>query len=88
MYIEGISTPPGQEVLPKKSQEDLSEIERLEEKTNHGKRMQKMYSRLGKYALDPDNKTAYLNKAESWKKYTEIWQGKHEKALANAVESG
>lgn len=88
LYIEGISTPPGQEVLPKKSQEELSEIERLEQKTSHGKRMQKMYSRLGKYALDPDNKTAYLNKAESWKKYTEFWQGKHEKALANAVESG
>ena len=88
LYIEGISTPPGREVLPKKSQEELSEIERLEQKTSHGKRMQKMYSRLGKYALDPDNKTAYLNKAESWKKYTEFWQGKHEKALANAVESG
>ena len=30
---------------------------------------------------------SYLNKAESWKKHTDFWQGKHEKAIANAVES-
>ncbi len=62
-------------------------IERAEQKAVYGKRMQKMYRRLGKYALDPDNKTKYLNRADQWAKYTEKWQSYHEKQLAKAVKS-
>ena len=47
-----------------------------------------MYNRLGKYALDPDNKTEYLNRADQWAKYTEKWQSYHEKQLAKAEKSG
>lgn len=88
LYIEGISTPPDKEVLPKEAQEELSEIERLEQRINYGNRKQKMYSRLAKYALDSDNKTAYTAKAERWKKYTDYWTGKYEKRLENAATGG
>lgn len=88
LYIEGISTLPDKEVLPKKAQEELFEIERLEQKANYGNRKQKMYSRLAKYALDSDNKTAYTAKAKRWKKYTDFWTEKYEKRLENTIKSG
>ena len=78
MYLEGISTPPDREVLPKKAQEDLTEIERAEQKAAYGKRMEKMNKRLSKYALDPDNKKTYQGRAEQWAEYTEKWQSYHE----------
>ncbi|WP_243411856.1 phage minor capsid protein [Ruminococcus difficilis] len=88
LYIEGISTSPDQEVLPKKAQEDLTEIERAEQKATYGKRMEKMNKRLSKYALDPDNKKMYRSRAEQWAEYTEKWQSYHEKQLAKAIKSG
>ena len=88
LYIEGISTPPDREVLPKKAQEDLTEIERAEQKAAYGKRMEKMNKRLSKYALDPDNKRMYRGRAEQWSEYTEKWQSYHEKQLAKAEKSG
>ena len=77
-YFEGISTPPDREVLPKKAQEDLTEIERAEQKEQYGRRMEKMYRRLEKYALDPGNKKMYRDRAEQWAEYTEKWQSYHE----------
>ena len=88
LYIEGISTSPDREVLPKKAQEDLTEIERAEQKATYGKRMEKMNKRLSKYALDPDNKKMYRGRAEQWAEYTEKWQSYHEKQLAKAGKSG
>nr|WP_316613925.1 phage minor capsid protein [uncultured Ruminococcus sp.] len=88
LYIEGISTPPDREVLPKKAQEDLTEIERAEQRAAYGKRMEKMNRRLSKYALDPDNKKMYRGRAEQWAEYTEKWQSYHEKQLAKAEKSG
>lgn len=88
LYIEGISTPPDREVLPKKAQEELTEIERAEQKAAYGRRMEKMYKRLSKYALDPDNKKMYRGRAEQWAEYTEKWQSYHENQLANAEKSG
>lgn len=88
MYLEGINTPPDREVLPKKAQEDLTEIERAEQKAAYGKRMEKMNRRLSKYALDPDNKKTYQGRAEQWAVYTEKWQSYHEKQLEKAVGSG
>ena len=88
LYIEGISTPPDREVLPKKAQEDLTEIERAEQKAAYGRRMEKMNRRLSKYALDPDNKKMYRGRAEQWAEYTEKWQSYHEKQLAKAEKSG
>ena len=87
-YMEGISTPPDREVLPEKAQEDLTEIERAEQKETYGARMEKMYKRLGKYALDPGNKTEYLARADQWAEYTQKWQSYHEKQLAKAEKSG
>ena len=87
LYIEGISTPPDREVLPKKAQEDLTEIERAEQKAAYGRRMEKMNRRLSKYALDPDNKKMYRGRAEQWSEYTEKWQSYHEKQLAKAEKS-
>lgn len=78
-YMEGISTPPDREVLPKKAQEDLTEIERAEQKEQYGARMEKMYKRLGKYALDTDNKKMYLGKASQWSEYTAKWHDYHKK---------
>lgn len=83
LYIEGISTPPDREVLPKKAQEDLTEIERAEQKAVYGKRMEKMNKRLSKYALDPDNKKMYRGRAEQWARYTEKWQSYHEYRKGN-----
>ena len=88
MYLEGISTPPDREVLPKKAQEDLTEIERAEQKAAYGKRMEKMNKRLSKYALDPDNKKMYRGRAKQWAEYTEKWQSYHEKQLEKAEKSG
>lgn len=88
MYLEGISTPPDREVLPKKAQEDLTEIERAEQKAAYGKRMEKMNKRLSKYALDPDNKKMYRGRAEQWAEYTEKWQSYHEKQLEKAEKDG
>ena len=88
LYIEGISTPPDREVLPKKAQEDLTEIERAEQRAAYGRRMEKMNRRLSKYALDPDNKKMYRGRAEQWSEYTEKWQSYHEKQLAKAEKSG
>lgn len=87
-YFEGISTPPDREVLPKKAQEDLTEIERAEQKAVYGKRMEKMNKRLSKYALDPDNKKMYRGRAEQWAGYTEKWQSYHEKQLAKSEKAG
>lgn len=87
-YFEGISTPPDREVLPKKAQEDLTEIERAEQKAAYGKRMEKMNKRLSKYALDPDNKKMYRGRAEQWAGYTEKWQSYHEKQLAKSEKDG
>lgn len=87
-YFEGISTPPDREVLPKKAQEDLTEIERAEQKAAYGKRMEKMYRRLSKYALDPDNKKMYQGRTEQWAEYTEKWQSYHEKQLAKSEKAG
>lgn len=86
-YFEGISTPPDREVLPKKAQEDLTEIERAEQKAACGKRMEKMNKRLSKYALDPDNKKTYQGRAEQWSDYTEKWSDYHKKLLEKAVQS-
>lgn len=77
-YFEGISTPPDREVLPKKAQEDLTEIERAEQKAAYGKRMEKMNKRLSKYALDPDNKKLYAGRRSQWSEYAEKWQSYHE----------
>lgn len=88
MYLEGINTPPDREVLPKKAQEDLTEIERAEQRAAYGKRMEKMNRRLSKYALDPDNKKMYRGRADQWAEYTEKWQSYHEKQLAKAGKSG
>ena len=88
MYIEGISTPPDLEGLPKKAQEDLTEIERAEQKAAYGKRMEKMYSRLEKHALDPDNKKLYGGRKDQWSAYAEKWQSYHEKQLEKAEKSG
>lgn len=87
-YFEGISTPPDREVLPKKAQEDLTEIERAEQKAAYGRRMEKMNRRLSKYALDPDNKKMYRGRAEQWARYTEKWQSYHEKQLAKSEKAG
>ena len=87
-YFEGISTPPDREVLPKKAQEDLTEIERAEQKAAYGRRMEKMNRRLSKYALDPDNKKMYRGRAEQWAEYTEKWQSYHEKQLAKSEKAG
>lgn len=87
-YFEGISTPPDREVLPKRAQEDLTEIERAEQKAAYGKRMEKMNKRLSKYALDPDNKKMYRGRAEQWARYTEKWQSYHEKQLAKSEKAG
>nr|WP_316624574.1 phage minor capsid protein [uncultured Ruminococcus sp.] len=87
-YFEGISTPPDREVLPKKAQEDLTEIERAEQKEQYGRRMEKMYRRLEKYALDPGNKKLYAGRKSQWSEYTEKWHDYHEKLLAKAVKSG
>lgn len=87
-YMEGISTPPDREVLSKKAQEDLTEIERAEQKEQYGARMEKMYKRLGKYALDPDNKKMYHDRAHQWSEYTAKWHDYHEKQLAKAEKSG
>ena len=81
LYIEGISTSPDREVLPKKAQEDLTEIERAEQKATYGKRMEKMNKRLPKYALDPDNKKTYQSRAEKWSDYTEKWSDYHKNCL-------
>ncbi len=86
-YFEGISTPPDREVLPKKAQEDLTEIERAEQKAAYGRRMEKMNRRLSKYALDPDNKKMYRGRAEQWADYTEKWSDYHKKLLEKAVQS-
>ena len=86
-YFEGISTPPDREVLPKKAQEDLTEIERAEQKAAYGKRMEKMNKRLSKYALDPDNKKTYQGRAEQWSDYTEKWSDYHKKLFEKAVQS-
>lgn len=88
LYIEGISTPPDREVLPKKAQEDLTEIERAEQRAAYGRRMEKMNRRLSKYALDPANKKTYQGRAEQWAEYTEKWQSYHEKQLAKAEKDG
>lgn len=88
MYLEGISTPPDREVLPKKAQEDLTEIERAEQKAAYGKRMEKMNKRLSKYALDPDNKKLYGGRKDQWSAYAEKWQSYHEKQLEKAEKSG
>ena len=77
-YFEGISTPPDREVLPKKAQEDLTEIERAEQKEQYGRRMEKMYRRLEKFALDPGNKKLYAGRRSQWSEYTEKWQSYHE----------
>ncbi len=77
-YFEGISTPPDCEVLPKKAQEDLTEIERAEQKEQYGRRMEKMYRRLEKYALDPGNKKLYAGRRSQWSDYTAKWQSYHE----------
>ena len=66
----------------------MTEIERAEQRAAYGKRMEKMYKRLSKYALDPDNKKMYRGRAEQWSEYTEKWQSYHEKQLANAEKSG
>lgn len=87
MYIEGISTSPDREVLPKKAQEDLTEIERAEQKAAYGKRMEKMNKRLSKYALDPDNKKTYQGRAEQWAVYTEKWQSYHNALVHKAHEN-
>ena len=87
-YIEGISTPPDQEVLPKKAREDLTEIERAEQKEQYGRRMEKMYRRLEKYALDPGNKKLYAGRRSQWSDYAAKWHDNHEKQLAKAVGSG
>lgn len=87
MYLEGISTPPDREVLPKKAQEDLTEIERAEQKAAYGKRMEKMNKRLSKYALDPDNKKTYQGRAEQWAVYTEKWQSYHNALVHKAHEN-
>ena len=79
---------PDREVLPKKAQEDLTEIERAEQRATYGRRMEKMNRRLSKYALDPDNKKMYRARAEQWAEYTEKWQSYHEKQLAKAEKSG
>ena len=50
--------------------------------------MEKMYKRLGKYALDPDNKKLYHGRAAQRSEYSEKWQAYHEKLLAKAVNSG
>lgn len=47
-----------------------------------------MFSRLGKYALDPDNKREYLARAADWHDKAEKWLNHHEKQLEKAVESG
>jgi len=88
LYIEGISTPPDREVLPKKAQEDLTEIERAEQKATYGRRMEKMYKRLSKYALDPDNKKTYQGRTEKWSDYTEKWSDYHKILLEKAEKSG
>jgi|GEM_PF-1594355 len=88
LYIEGISTPPDREVLPKKAQEELTEIEHAEQRAAYGKRMEKMYRRLSKYALDPDNKKIYLARRNDWQTYAEKWQSYHEIQLAKAEKSG
>ena len=88
LYIEGISTPPDREVLPKKAQEDLTEIERAEQRAAYGKRMEKMNRRLAKYALDPDNKKTYQGRAKQWSDYTEKWSDYHKKLLEKAEKSG
>ena len=68
---EGGFLMPDREVLPKKAQEDLTEIERAEQRAAYGKRMEKMNRRLSKYALDPDNKKMYRGRADQWSEYTE-----------------
>ena len=88
LYIEGIGTSPDREVLPKKAQEDLTEIERAEQKAAYGRRMEKMNKRLSKYALDPDNKKTYQDRAEQWSDYTEQWSDYHNKLLEKAEKSG
>lgn len=88
LYIEGISTPPDREVLPKKAQEDLTEIERAEQRAAYGRRMEKMNKRLSKYALDPDNKKTYQGRAKQWSDYTEKWSDYHKKLLEKAEKSG
>ena len=80
-YFEGISTPPDREVLPKKAQEDLTEIERAEQKEQYGRRMEKMYRRLEKYALDPGNKKMYAGRRSQWSDYAAKWHDNHEKLL-------
>ena len=86
LYIEGISTPPDREVLPKKAQEELTEIERAEQRAAYGRRMEKMNRRLSKYALDPNNKKMYRGRAEQWSEYTEKWQSYHNVLVYKAIE--
>ena len=47
-----------------------------------------MYKRLGKYALDPENKKTYLGRAEQWAQQAEKWENYHEKLIAKAEISG
>lgn len=75
-------------MLPQKAQEDLTELERAEQKTAYGKRMEKMYRRLGKYALDPTNKQTYLGRADQWAEYSGSWQDYYDGLLEKAEESG
>ena len=88
LYIEGISTPPDREVLPKNASGELNEIERAEQNASHADRMEKAFKRLAKYALDPDNKREYLARRDEWHKKAEKWHAYHEKQLEKAEKSG
>ena len=88
LYIEGISTPPDREVLPKNASGELNEIERAEQNASHADRMEKAFKRLAKYALDPDNKREYLARRDEWHKKAEKWHAYHEKQLEKVEKSG
>ncbi len=57
---------PDQELLPEKDREQLTvSTERAEQKAQYAERMEKIYTRLEKYALDPDNKKLYGGRKDS-----------------------
>lgn len=70
-YYEGISEPPDDRYTKDKLNA-LEEKYRQEQKALHAIRQVEKYTRLAKYALDPENQRRYQARADEWEQYCDV----------------
>lgn len=70
-YYEGISEPPDDRYT-KDELNALEEKYRQEQKGRYAIRQAEKYTRLAKYALDPENQRRYQARADEWEQYCDV----------------